>query len=137
MNTLNNFFCSCFNHSCMPYLRDYYIIYIVVCIPDAIFLCFVPVSFFSAWGPAGLRSYCRLCFFVSQPYYPVRMRRDKVICLSVCRHHENRQISTSRHLSDSKVQRICRSWRKTGSRMLKIEWYSLQVSQIVYFSWPS
>ena len=70
--------------------------------------------------------------------YPARMRRGKVIGLSICRrHHENRQISTSRNLNDSKVQRICRSWRKTGSRMLKIEWYGLQASQTVYFSWPS
>ena len=37
-----------------------------------------------------------------------------------------------KHLSDSKVQRICQSWRKNDLRMLRI-----QASQIVYFSWTS
>ena len=45
--------------------------------------------------------------------YPMLMCRGKVIGLSVrlsvyCRrHHENRQILTSRHQSNSKVQQIC------------------------------
>ena len=33
--------------------------------------------------------------------YPAHMCRSKVISLSVCCHHKNRQISTSRHLSNS------------------------------------
>ena len=73
--------------------------------------------------------------FYNQSQYILPGVSNRSVCPSVCHHHchhENCQISTSRHLSDLKVQRICRSWRKTGSRMLRIEWHGLQASQIVY-----
>ena len=48
-----------------------------------------------------------------------------------CRRHpqKNRQILGVRHPSNSIAQWICRSWRKIGLRMLRIEWHSLQDSQ--------
>ena len=52
------------------------------------------------------------------------------VCLSSPRNH---QISTSRHLSNSKAQWICRSSRRIGSRMLRIKWHGLQASQIVCY----
>ena len=51
----------------------------------------------------------------------------------VCSRHENRQIATSRHLSDSYVRRICPNQRQTGFTMLQIDWQGPQVSQIGVF----
>ena len=52
--------------------------------------------------------------------------------LSLSSSTKYRQILGFRQLSDSIVQQICRSRRKTGLRMFRIEWHGLQASQIVY-----
>ena len=57
---------------------------------------------------------------------------DRVIVVVVVIIHKKLPDLGFRHLSDSKVQRICRNWRKTGLGMLRIELYGLQASNIPY-----
>ena len=51
-----------------------------------------------------------------------------VCYLSVCHQHKNSHISRSRPLSNSLVQWINQTWRKTGFNMLQIEGYDPQAS---------
>ena len=57
--------------------------------------------------------------------------RGKAIGFVCRRRYENRQISRSRHSSDSLTQRIRRIRQTTGFSMLQIVWHDPQTSQIV------
>ena len=63
---------------------------------------------------------------------PRACARGKTIGFVCCR-HKNRQIWTSRHLSDSQAQRIRQNRRKTGFTVLRIVWHGARTSQIACF----
>jgi hypothetical protein len=68
-------------------------------------------------------NYCPACAHAQQGV-------KQSVGLSVCRlsSAQNRQISTSRRLSDSLTQQINWTWRKTGFSMLQIEGHDLRAS---------
>ena len=91
---------------------------LVACISQQAFATVLASSIFTPHACARGKAIV-LCFF------SVVVRR---------RRHENRQISRSRHLSDSKAQRISRiRQKKTGFSMPQIVWHGSRKSQIVRF----